>query len=715
MDWLNNFITNVEMNKDNHKFDVNEIEMIKKAAIFANEHHKGQKRKSGEDYIMHPITVANILLSWSLDSQTIIAALLHDLIEDTSVTYELIRDEFNEEIAYLVKSISKVSHFSSENRSKNIYDNANNNYIIQVFMNMCKDIRILFIKIADRYHNMLTISSLDIEKQKRIAFETQEIYASIAGRIGMFSIKTELLDMCFKILKPEKFLLVSNFVEQKTKESKPILEKFIEKINFLLTDNNIKFRTYYRVKGIWSTNEKMKITDDIYDLFAARILVENILDCYLILGILHLNFHYNNDTFKDFISTPKINLYQSIHTSLYFEDINIEIQIRTEDMEQIANFGLAAHWQYKEKINNEDKINEFKTDFYTELSTSSSIEQKLTQIKELSKKKLINIYNQNDNKWKSINQKNSAIDYCFLINKELFPYIKNIFVNGRDFSLYGNFEPGDMVRVFYNEKITINKSWIGQTRDNYIKKYISNYLAEINQNIAFDEVDLLKLLSKSSHEKIQKKYIRDFVYDNFKCKNIREFLALAKTISLSNNQLITLFCDSGSGKLEVIDFINKHLYKWLVSNSLFLPVENVSFKNIIIGSCCSKVPQMQVVGVLQNDVMIVHKHDCPSLEKKKVNKTIVLYWDKEKTKESNRMFIANFKIVGVFGENISTLIINTIIKFKSNIKIFDLKKNKELNKTFRLNLVIYVKNYNHIEKIMNELTTKGLINSWKLI
>ncbi len=218
MDYVKNFIELVEKDAERYNFSENDVKVLTKAALYAEQYHKGQKRKSGEDYIMHPISVGMVLMSWSMDVNSIVAGILHDLIEDTPVTYEDIVKEFGEDVGFLVNSVSKVSIFSSENRKQDAYNDEDNKYLLQVFMNMCSDIRVLFVKIADRYHNMKTIEFLKKDRQIRMAKETIDIYATLAGRIGMYSIKTELQDMCFKILEPEEYEKINKFIEStKTK------------------------------------------------------------------------------------------------------------------------------------------------------------------------------------------------------------------------------------------------------------------------------------------------------------------------------------------------------------------------------------------------------------------------------------------------------------------------------------------------------------------
>lgn len=716
MDCVKKFIELLENNKETYNFSNNDIKIIKKAAIYANDFHMGQKRKSGEPYIIHPIAVGKLLMSWSLDVNSIVAGILHDLIEDTSVTYDDLLKEFGEEVAFLVKSVSKVSIFSSENRKIDAYNDEDNKYLLQVFMNMCSDIRVLFIKIADRYHNMKTIEYLKHDRQIRMAKETMEIYSTLAGRIGMYSIKTELQDMCFKVLNPDEYNTISNYIELTKNKYVRTFDNFVERVNFLLNHNNINGKVYYRIKSVYSTWKKMKSNGEIADLFAVRILTDNILDCYLILGILHLNFFYNKDSFKDFISTPKSNLYQTIHTSLLYEDVRIEVQVRTFTMEDVANFGLAAHWRYKEASNNsEQTISEFTSKIYNELNEVDDVQEKINIIKQIGQKNPINVFDINLEKWVTISKNTIVMDYVYLIHREHFIYFDEVYVNGMLASAYHLLSPADNIRILFSETPTISKSWSNITRDVHVKKYINTSLSSLLNNTPTNESELIKLLSDESGIKIKKQAIKEFLFETFNIEDMEDFFKILESGKFTKEDVVDLFIKK---KKNVIESMHEFIDKSIFHDFYFLPIESY-FNNVKITKCCSKIPPMQVIGLLENDTLYIHNYNCDCLNNnyfdENKSKKIVLHWDKEKIKKANRTFIANIIMQGDFSQNISSLIINTILRYRADIKDFNLKKDKQLYKKFTVKTTLYVKNLNQLEKIQAELLKNDLIKVWKLL
>lgn len=719
MNHVKEFINLIENHHEQYNFSDSDVNILKKAALYAEKYHKGQKRKSGEDYIMHPIAVGKLLMSWSLDVNSIIAGILHDLIEDTPVTYEDIVKEFGEDVGFLVNSVSKVSIFSSENRKQDLYNEEDNQYLLQVFMNMCSDIRVLFVKIADRYHNMKTIEFLKHDRQVRMARETIDIYATLAGRVGMYSIKTELQDMCFKILEPEQYDKISEFIETTKNKYVKTFDNFVEKVKFLLKHNNLNADVFYRIKSVYSTHEKMKINGNVNDLFAIRIITDNILDCYLVLGILNLNFFYNKDSFKDFISNPKSNLYQTIHTSVMFEEVRIEIQIRTKIMDDIANYGLASHWRYKENTNALSSINEFTSKIYNELTEADDVQEKINIIKHISQKTPINIFDINLGKWATTSQDKPVIDYVYHNHRNQFIYLEEVYVNGTPASLYQILEAADNIKLTFAQTPTVSKSWSNITRDIHVKKFIANSLSKVICDAPTNEKELIQLLSQKSSQKINKTWIKKFIFENFELEDIHHFIKIIQTVKLTSEQVIDLFINKNK---KIISDIHDNMSKSVIDNFYFLPIESY-FKNVIVTKCCSKLPPVQVVGILNKDTLYIHNYECQKIKKLNENinnatsdkKLIVLHWDKEKIKKENRTFPATIIMQGGFSQNVSTLIINTILRYRADIKSFFLKKDKQLYKKYTIRTTLYVKNINQLEKIHADLLKSDLIESWKLL
>ncbi len=337
-----------------------ELEGIKKAYELAAKMHDGQLRKSGEPYIIHPVEVAKILASLGMDEQTIIAGLLHDVVEDTEYTEEQLKEDFGEEVTLLVDGVTKLGNLVFETK-----EDAQAENLRKMFLAMSKDIRVLIIKLADRLHNMRTINYMSPAKIAEKSKETLEIYAPLANRLGMFAIKFELEDIALKQLHPDFYKELSRQINQRKEQREEYINKIIQELSKALDTLNIHYEVKGRSKHFYSIYRKMrdkhKQLDEIFDLTAVRVLVDTVKDCYAVLGIVHTMWRPIPGRFKDYIAMPKSNMYQSLHTTVFGKDnMPFEIQIRTYEMHQIAEYGIAAHWKYKEGIkddrNEEEKL-----------------------------------------------------------------------------------------------------------------------------------------------------------------------------------------------------------------------------------------------------------------------------------------------------------------------------------------------------------------------
>ena len=343
----------IKMQKENYASS-NE-ELIRKAYEYASKYHENQLRRSGEPYMIHPVNVAGILSELGLDDETICAALLHDVVEDTPVTNEDLVREFGETIANMVAGVTKLGTLRYTTQEEQQVENYR-----KMFLAMGKDIRVILIKLADRLHNMRTLKYLSRDRQIANAKETQDLYAPLANRLGIYSLKWELEDLSFKYLNPEEYHEIVSGLDRKREERLKFLEKIQNDLKEEIKNQGIKAEITGRAKHLYSIYRKMqrdnKTLDQIYDLFALRILVDDVKDCYTVLGIVHEMYTLMPGRFKDYISVPKKNMYQSIHTTVLGpKGTPFEVQIRTWEMHKVAEFGIAAHWAYKEASNNGTK------------------------------------------------------------------------------------------------------------------------------------------------------------------------------------------------------------------------------------------------------------------------------------------------------------------------------------------------------------------------
>ena len=333
-----------------------DLELCKKAYEFARKAHEGQKRASGEAYFIHPCTVAEILVDLGLDAATIAAAFLHDVIEDTPVSEGDIKKEFGDEVLELVQGVTKLERIEFNSQEEEQAENFR-----KLFVAMAKDIRVIIIKLADRLHNMRSLNFLSVERQQRMARETLEIYAPLAGRLGISQIKCELEDLCLKYLEPEAYEYISTNVENRTKETVELVAQVVDELKKMLADSHISGEVFGRRKHLYSIYRKMKergkTLDQIYDIVAIRVIVNTVDECYEIFGKIHNKWKPVPGRIKDYIATPKPNFYRSLHTTVVTNFGKVfEIQIRTYEMNHAAEYGIAAHWKYKENKKEADDL-----------------------------------------------------------------------------------------------------------------------------------------------------------------------------------------------------------------------------------------------------------------------------------------------------------------------------------------------------------------------
>ncbi|MDD7044116.1 MAG: RelA/SpoT family protein, partial [Peptoniphilaceae bacterium] len=329
------------------------MEIIKKAYDFAEYNHRGQKRNSGEDYFIHPIAVAKKLSQMKLDDETICAGLMHDVLEDTPVSREEMAEEFGEEITFLVDGVTKLKNLNYTSREEKQAEN-----IRKMVMAMSNDVRVVLIKLSDRLHNMRTLEYMTREKQKQIADETLEIYVPLAHRLGIYSLKWELEDLCFRYQEPDKYYELAEMVNVKRREREAYINEIIESLSKSLEGTGIDYEISGRPKSLYSINKKMERNgipfDEIYDLTAVRVIVDTIGECYAVLGKVHSLWRPIPNRIKDYIGQPKPNGYRSLHTTVFGEDSKpFEVQIRTRQMHKECEYGIAAHWRYKENNSNQ--------------------------------------------------------------------------------------------------------------------------------------------------------------------------------------------------------------------------------------------------------------------------------------------------------------------------------------------------------------------------
>ena len=457
------------------------LERLNKAYNFAVKAHSNQKRASGDPYSVHPIEVANILTDLKLDSATITTGLLHDTIEDTFATYETIKGEFGDEVADLVDGVTKISVLENTASSSSKAENFR-----KLILATSKDIRVLLVKIADRLHNMRTIKAINsLDKRKRIAQETMEIYAPLADRMGMHRIRDELEDLSFEILNNEGRLLIQKRLDEIKLDKKDIFETLSSELNKLLNQNNIKSKIYGREKtpfSIWRKVQKKRVSlEQITDIIGFRIIVENVDDCYKTLGVLHKKYNCIPGKFKDYISSVKINGYKSIHTSVIGSNKKaIEIQIRTKEMHEFAERGIASHWQYKSS----EKFNSLTLKEYDWLKDLVEIIEKNENPEHSYEYTKLQMFQENvfcfTPKGSVIKLPKDAtpIDFAYAVHTKIGDTAIGCEINGNKSELQTILRNGDTVNIITSKKQSPSLHWIPATKTGKARAAIRRYWHE---------------------------------------------------------------------------------------------------------------------------------------------------------------------------------------------------------------------------------------------
>ena len=459
--------------------------LIEKAYHFAEEKHKNQKRETGEPYFIHCTAVAQILLDFKMDAETICAGLLHDTVEDTGVTTEELKREFNKEIAHLVQGVTKISDLKFSSTDEETVENWR-----KMLVAVAEDVRVILVKLADRTHNMRTMDVMPPEKQKFKAYETITLYAPLAQRLGMFTIKTELEDLSFRYLHPEEYKDLVSQVEKRTADRAAALNEFKRMLEPALQEEGLKYRLLSRAKNYYSIYRKMQKQhlsfSEIQDSLGVRIITQNVADCYKALGIVHSRFKPLAGTFTDYIATPKTNMYQSIHTTVLVPTGDIvEIQIRTEEMHRTCEYGIAAHWRYKlggkKDKNFDEKINwirqwiewqrdltgprEFLDGFQTDIN--------LQQVFVFTPQAAV----------KSLPDGSTPIDFAYAIHTDIGDRYMGAKVNNRMVSMGYVFKTGDVCEIITKKNAEPKRDWLEHAKTANARSRIKRYLRAKGEEI----------------------------------------------------------------------------------------------------------------------------------------------------------------------------------------------------------------------------------------
>lgn len=685
--------------------------MVRKAVEFAVKYHGSQKRASGDPYYYHPLQVAEIIAEMRLDSDSIVTAILHDTIEDTDLTFQEIEQHFSPEVAKLVDGVTKLTKI--EFKPDNVRQAEN---FRKLLLAMSNDIRVLLIKLADRLHNMRTIDFISKpEKRERIALETMEIYAPLAERIGIQKIKIELQDICFRVLNPEIRESILNRFKSIESGKENFVKRIVAEIKKTVRADGTKAEVYGRRKTPYSTWMKMKQKDvgldQLSDIVAFRVVVETVEDCYRVLGIVHGAYKMVPDNFQDFISTPKGNGYKSLHTVVLGPLMQkIEIQIRTREMHEIAELGVAAHWRYKQ--GHEDTADDKKYSWIRELL--SILEQDSAPEEFLQNTKLAMYYDQvfcftpNGNLI-ALPKGATTVDFAYMVHSDIGNSCVGAKVNGRIVPLRTQLVNGDQVEIITSKNQSASPSW---------EKFVVTGKARS---------EIRKIIRSQQHDQYVK-LGRNIISKALKVADIAsESKALDKACKFFEKTLDELLFAIGEGTItreEVVKQVQPRKSRLRSTLSLLKfsrkkkstaeqQENSVPIKGLISGmamhyaKCCHPLPGDKIVGIIHTGSGVtIHTSDCEMLNNfaGMPERIIDLTWD---SNASNIPFVCRISIV-FLNESSSLATISTEIACDGG-NIINFKIASRNSDYFEMTFDIEVKSAEHIEKIINSLRTKKVV------
>ena len=672
-----------------------------KAYEFGLKRHEGQKRLSGEPYFeAHCVEVAKILAGWNMDITTIISGMLHDTVEDTSTTTEEIKSEFGDDVAELVDGVSKLSgiHFTTRKAQQ-----AGN--FMKMLISVAKDLRVIIIKFADRLHNMKTIKHMSRIKQHRIAIETRDVYAPLAHRLGMASVKWMLDDLALKVLHPKSY----NEIDKKLKSSNKERERYIKSITSALTEelklNQMNFRVYGRSKSHSSIYGKMikreKTFEEINDIMAVRVVVGKVEDCYLALGILHQKFKPIQERFKDFIAMPKSNGYQSIHTTVFgLEGKIVEIQIRTEDMERTAEIGVAAHWRYKESGSSSKSIDTHVEWLRDLLDMLQSEENDPKEFMHLLKIDLfgdeIFVFTPTGDLIQ-LPANSTPIDFAYSVHTEVGQSCLGAKINNKVVPLNTILKNGDNVEIITSTSQRPNYGWLEFAVTSKARNKIKNYLqkkekeesVKIGEQLFTKSLRRLKMTSQSD-----------------KLKNMFSKFGL--------NSVDQLFEFIGKGEISVRDLLdksitndkilkqdeNESIFNFRRSESKSIKLQGISNVMANFGKCCNPIPGDNMVGfVTRGRGMTVHRSNCYNLpiSSEESDRLVPVEWEVSRSD----LFNVHLKVIGQDRKGLLKDMTETISKLNINITSVDIKVKDSVASA---RLIVQVSNIKQLDRVLKKVS-----------
>lgn len=695
------------LNQHRPQQDINEIE---EAFVFAAKLHAGQYRISEEPYIIHPVEVAKILTDLMMDKHTIIAALLHDIIEDTGTAPETIKEKFGEDVLNLVQGVTKLGKYQFKSKEERQAENFR-----RMFIAMANDVRVIFLKLADRLHNMRTLNYMAAAKQQKIAQETLDIFAPLANRLGIGKIKAELEDLSLRYLNPEKYFEIAQLVALKKAERDATIQVLVEKIGQMLKQHKIKAAISGRSKHYYSIYAKMKRQNiafhELYDISAVRVIVNSINECYEVLGIIHSQFKPIPGRFKDYIAMPKSNLYRSLHTSVLGPKSKpIEVQIRTHEMHQVAEYGVAAHWKYKEK--GSQKANADTDVQFSWMRKLAEMEKDVSSASEYVESVKLDLFSDQVFAFTPMGdvidlpKDATPVDFAFRIHTDVGFRITGALVNGRICPLSTKLHNGDIVEIMTSKTPAPRLDWLNfvvtKLAQSKIKQWYKKNKRE--EHITIGHNMLEAEIGKAKFDEI------------LKSQELKQ-IAEAMNYSCVDDLLAAL----GYGETTVNKITNRIKKSVDTDQPIISHSKTKKSKNDIVGlegmlyyfaKCCTPVPGEPIIGVVTRSKGVsIHRVDCASLDNVPEERLIDIKWA---DKGLNKTYVASIRIdvqdkIGILKD-----VMIELTECNTNIAYANIKSNPA-KKIGIIEMGIEVDNINRLKTVITKLQSIPEVISVKRI
>jgi len=694
-----------------------DFSLIDKAYKLSKEAHNGQTRLSGEPYIIHPVEVAIILADMKLDTTSIVAALLHDTIEDTTYTYEQIKEMFNEEVAMLVDGVTKLGQIPYTSKEEQQVEN-----LRKMFLAMAKDIRVILIKLADRLHNMRTLKFKPKEKQLSTAKETLEIYAPLAHRLGIFKIKWELEDICLRYLDPEGYYDLVDKISSKRKEREAYINKIISEISSKLDELGIKGQIDGRPKHFYSIYRKMKTQgktiEQIYDLFAVRVIVDTVKDCYAVLGQVHELYKPMPGRFKDYIAMPKPNMYQSLHTTVIgHEGHPFEVQIRTWEMHEVAEFGIAAHWKYKEGDTSKT------TDFDNKLAWLRQLlewQKDMRDANEFMETLKIDLFTDEVFVFTpkgdviSLPAGSTPIDFAYAIHSAIGNKMVGAKVNGKIVPLSTELKNGDIVEILTSSSTHgPSRDWLKIVKSSQARNKINQWFKKEHreENILRGKELIDKELKKQgfTYSQLFKNEWIDIILEKYRFNSLDDVYSAIGYGGITASKIVTKLKEEYKKSIKTDennilqveqtepDKQQKRIKKPSENGIVVKGIDNCLVR---LSRCCNPVPGDEIIGyITRGRGVSVHRKDCPNVSQHIADKDRLI--EVEWYKAENAAYKADISIMAHDRAALLLDITNTICEARIPLKAVNARTTRD--QISIMNLTLEITDAEQLNKIIKKL------------